>query len=332
MNYYTKFLLAFFISFFSLILFIIFFNFLVDPFGLYNLFSIENFNKNKTEVLDHARLVKAKGIKEIKPKSIILGSSRTLMGINPEDFKEYVEAPCYNSSFQSASFDEIYEYFFHALYHQPNLKHVLIGIDLFAFNQNVNYRDNFSFSFLNDNQLTIKEFINFFVSYKALLYSFKTIKNNKSQLISPFLPNGFMDIILLREHKIAVPLTNDDHSFIESQCGNESIYKGFILCKKKIEKYKKLVTICKEKNIKLKTFVCPIKNIYYFYYEKYNLLLFFKNLKKILNDIHPLIDFSDKNPITTEEIDLNGNLIFYDCSHFTPFTGKFILKEIYNED
>ena len=65
-------------------------NYIVDPYGIYN----TNFFKNKPFSYSQMRIVKAVKTKYIKPNSIILGTSRAEVAINPNH--EYFIKPAYN--------------------------------------------------------------------------------------------------------------------------------------------------------------------------------------------------------------------------------------------
>ena len=68
----------------SLILIIVFsvclINYIVDPYNLYK----TNLFKNKPKEFEYMRLIKAINIEKIKPSSIVLGTSRAEMAIDPD--------------------------------------------------------------------------------------------------------------------------------------------------------------------------------------------------------------------------------------------------------
>ena len=59
-------------------------NWFVNPYSIYSSPKIEGINKDKTEFLNHLRLTKAYQVSRQKPTSIILGTSRSGRGLDPD--------------------------------------------------------------------------------------------------------------------------------------------------------------------------------------------------------------------------------------------------------
>lgn len=116
------------ITLFLLVAFIILtfsalFNYVVDPYRIYN---TKFLNIPKVQQHGKIRLTKAIAISDIKPKSIILGTSRAGYGFDPNH--EYFLKPAYNLSFGAATMYETRLYFEHVL-KQKKLKKVLLVLD-----------------------------------------------------------------------------------------------------------------------------------------------------------------------------------------------------------
>ncbi len=113
-------------------------NFVIDPWGLNNLFRIPHVNSIKSKMEGHAKLYKICAEKIIYPDAIILGSSRTQQGISTyhPGWGTSVDT-VYNFAVDSASIHEISVLFHRALALRP-LKKVVIGLDMFSFDV---YRD-----------------------------------------------------------------------------------------------------------------------------------------------------------------------------------------------
>jgi hypothetical protein len=107
------------------------FNALVDPYRIFNIIDKQGFNHEKPAIYKRARLLKAYEVRRIEPDAIILGSSRSHVGISPEhrSWKCYAQRP-YNLAFDGATTKEMYYYLVHAQSVRP-LKLVLMGIDLY---------------------------------------------------------------------------------------------------------------------------------------------------------------------------------------------------------
>lgn len=104
-------------------------NLLINPFGFYELTPIDGVNVYKPEIFTRVRLFKAFEVRRIRPETIILGSSRTHVGLScsHQSLKSLNES-CYNLAFDGATTREMYAYLKHAQAIHP-LKHVVLGLD-----------------------------------------------------------------------------------------------------------------------------------------------------------------------------------------------------------
>lgn len=104
------------------------FNYIIDPYGLYktNFFHFISIKKS-----NKMRLIKALKIREIKPTSVCLGTSRAEFGYDPDH--NYFIKPSYNLANSDSSMYEEYVYFKYAL-EQGKLKKVLLVADYIMFN------------------------------------------------------------------------------------------------------------------------------------------------------------------------------------------------------
>lgn len=108
------------------------FNFIVDPFGIYNVISIKGFNSPKVEIEKNEKLAKALLVNKVQPRSIILGSSRAEFGIDPA-YARWPYTPVYNLALAGADTYLMKRYLQHA-YAMNKLKEIVIGLDFFSFN------------------------------------------------------------------------------------------------------------------------------------------------------------------------------------------------------
>jgi len=107
------------------------FNVAVDPYGMYRISDIAGFNSHKPAIYHRVRLAKAYDVRRIKPRTIILGTSRTHLGIRPSHPAWPADGlPVYNLAFDGATTKEMYYYLRHAQSVQP-LRRVLLGLDTY---------------------------------------------------------------------------------------------------------------------------------------------------------------------------------------------------------
>lgn len=117
---------------------VILLNYLVDPYSIFNSPQWSGINANKPELFEHLRLTKAYAIERLKPDALLLGSSRTEHGLDPEHPAFTSEYNSYNLALNGATIYENLRYFQHANARQK-LKKVVLAIDFFQFNA---YRPN----------------------------------------------------------------------------------------------------------------------------------------------------------------------------------------------
>jgi hypothetical protein len=107
------------------------FNLTVDPYGMYRISDIAGFNSHKPAIYTRVRMAKAYEVRRIRPRTIILGTSRTHLGIRPSHRAWPTDGlPVYNLAFDGATTKEMYFYLRHAHSVQP-LRRVLLGLDTY---------------------------------------------------------------------------------------------------------------------------------------------------------------------------------------------------------
>lgn len=330
-NPFKRFIFCFLSILGSALFFIIGFNLLVDPFGLYPIASIEGLNKIKTEIDNHSRLYKAVAIARKNPQALILGSSRVMGGINPEDLETLTQLPAYNGGFHGATFEEIYHYFEHALYHQPDLKVLVVGLDLFAFRKKVDTIPGFSKERLCTFTLTLTDILSSLFSRQGLASSYQTLKKNRTLSLGPiFLDNGQMPSSIFLDPDHNWIMGKGDLEYLKFMFSEDGDYYDYVLDDRKVQLFEQLVKRCQERQIELKVFVCPCQAIYWEAMYRKQLWPTLETLKKRLCAIYPIWDFSGFNCVTTR-LGENQHPFYFDCSHFTPYIGNLILNKMFNK-
>lgn len=306
-------------------------NLMIDPFEIHQMPLISNFNKVKISLGTHERLHRAIEMMRKKPEGIFLGSSRILHGLSPDDLhlNLFTEKPLnvHNFAFSGANFEEIYNYFEHALYLQPDLKLVIIGLDFSAFNKHVIFPSDFCKERLNHSFISWEDLTYSLLSLDALKSSFETFKNNFfDQPLAFYLPNGCSNPI---KDCIDNPILKKGELTYLKLVTEE--YENYENDEKKIDLFRKLVKKCQDSGVTLKCFFCPAHAHYWETLYRKNLWESFEDLKRQLSAIHPIWDFSGFNGVTTQALESELEESFYlDCSHFRPFIGKIILEKIFN--
>jgi hypothetical protein len=109
-------------------------NIVVDPFHRFGLVSIEGFNAQKPKFAAQARLAKPGMVCAMKPSSVVLGTSRVEVGIDPMHPGWGSAGSTYNLALAGSGLKELYLTLQHAVHASPRLRLALVGIDFLMFN------------------------------------------------------------------------------------------------------------------------------------------------------------------------------------------------------
>lgn len=172
-------------------------NKVIDPFRLYNGPELSGINEIKPEIDNRARLAKAWGVYRRKPTGIILGSSRSDYGLNPEH-SGWTTKNVYNLALPGGSVYEALRYLQHAQVINP-LEQAVLGVDFFMFNtywpKTLDFDENRLLT-TQDGKINrhFKRFekLEILTSVDTLISSFKTIKAQKNEFFvePPHIANG----------------------------------------------------------------------------------------------------------------------------------------------
>lgn len=307
-------------------------NYVVDPYSLYN---TTIFNLSKPEQASKMRLVKAIQTKRIKPKSIVLGTSRAEFGYDPTH--PYFTKPSYNLAVSSGSMYENKLNFEWAL-KQGSLEQVLLVLDYRMLNET--------------NQKNIQDFESYFDNpniYKYLfsLDSFKdsllTLKNQSDS--TQYLANGQRDHI----YNIKNIKKNGGH-LATMKKDEKNYYKGYPTNytykdtkKDAFEDFEDVVKLCYQNNINLEIIFGP-SHIRQWealdYYLGFDTWLQWKKdvvysvekiAKKENKQAFKVVDFSVYHPLTAEEVpkDINTQMKYHwEASHYKHELGLIVLDRL----
>ncbi len=111
------------------------FNLVVDPLDVFGMPKIQGFNAVKSDVESHVRLAKALQVRRLKPKTVVVGSSRALLGLDPESAAWPAgSAPVYNLSLYGGYLYEAMRFYQHALA-QGSVEKAVIAVDMWMFDR-----------------------------------------------------------------------------------------------------------------------------------------------------------------------------------------------------
>src|SRR5713101_6397729 len=82
------------------------FNAVIDPFGMYRAIDLHGINSRKPAIYQRVRLAKAYEVRRIEPRAIVLGTSRSHIGLRPTH-AGWTASPRYNLAFDGATTREM---------------------------------------------------------------------------------------------------------------------------------------------------------------------------------------------------------------------------------
>lgn len=303
------------------------FNIAIDPYGIFNSPEISELNRLKSKQFLNVRLFKAIKVTQIKPKTLLLGSSRTDLGLNPEHISFAAQQPAYNLGLVGPNLYEIKRYLEHTLTNQPEIETVVLGLDLFMFNEHKQNAIDFAEHRLGKKSITSSDLLNITLSTNAIQASVETIKSNQTaNAYYLYKPNGLRYVY---QNKPRQSARKRFEGSINGLLNSDEYYQNYQLSAKFIQDFKDIVAICKNRNIELKVFISPSHASQWESLYRGGLWQVFEQWKRELVQITPIWDFSGYNTITTEAIDREMKN-YWDSSHYRQEVGDLVLDRLFN--
>lgn len=332
---WKKFTVQIVVSVLMLIALIIGITWIVDPFDIFASPKIEHFNANKPKVARHSRVYKACILQKMKPQVIFLGTSRTESGMDPNN-KNFGRDRVFNCAI-SAGVPVEYEYYTD-LAMKNGVKHIIIGLDIFAFYSNDLLHAGFD-------KEVFKGYIplKYYLSLDAFQSSLKTIGSRKAAAL---LQTGRIDPVILQ--KDLEDLGSYKKSFISSEQHYFTGNYGGGFCSTQTEHweaYERILDKAYQHNVKVTLFISPSHarqwevldraQGYGIFEEFKHRLVFINEQTAFKNKKEPfaLWDFSGYGPLTTEEVPKTEKGImkwYWDSSHYKKELGDIVLDRMFD--
>lgn len=342
---YTKRLIF---SFLTLLMLVGGLNWFVDPYSIYNSPKIEGFNVLKPELSSHVRLRMALAARVVKPKAIILGSSRAT-NIDASH-KGWSYEPVFNLAIGGANIYEMLRYFQHYHNVQP-LKQVLLTLDFFSFstlNSNKADFDETLFSISYDGRhpfLYNNYVIATLLSTDAVISSLITVRQQKSTYDNPA-NTAELELKARGGHRAYFLATANEYATDHYLPGGyqfdriDSDYSPFTY-------YRRILQISYRDGIDLRLAISPSHVRQWEVLAAAGLWPKFEEWKRTLTAINeqeahrfgkipfPLWDFSVYNELTTEAVPVLGDMEtvmhwYWDSSHYNRALGDLMLDRIFS--
>lgn len=334
------------------------FNWIINPYELFESPEISGLNIYKVEIERYTRLSKIYQLDRIKPDVILLASSRGL--VVPDAYLSTNGMSAFNLSLASASTYELLRVLQHAQAVKP-LKRVILALDE-SFSDKV--QPNFSEKRLavnpdgsvNRNRWSMKLKDNFsgLLSLSALRSSFRTIRKQKdnpdttdlSQYKTQRVLNAGGHGQMFRTMEASI---FSDFNGAENMCERSlgmAVDKSFSV--KHADVFKQIIEFAYKNNIELSLYLPPVHARYYEakcmvgQWQKMEMMK--RSIVNIVTEMaikygalpYKVWDFSGYNSITTENVpevgDKSGKMYWYwEGSHYTREASKLILDKILSD-
>ncbi|VAX01124.1 hypothetical protein MNBD_GAMMA22-2554 [hydrothermal vent metagenome] len=330
------------------------FNWLINPFDYLSSPVIDGLNVHKPKIRE--RMTKVYKTSQIKPATIILGSSRSLN--MPVQHSSFINLPVYNLSLASGSGYEMYRMFQQAHVTRP-LKTVIIGLDeKFTNGIYTNFNEN-RFDVDRDGNANIKRYMQYWydvynsiLSIDAIKASLSTIKKqsyySQKNLAVIDMKNrvskagGHHQMFGANENKYLGKLSTIQQCHIDAPMPTD---KSIIEVTNNLKYLKKMLETAYHDSIEFKIFFSPIharlqtvncvkdagQSIEQF---KYAVVTLVESLATTFQK-KPFIvmDFSGYNTITTEAVPPIGDKTtlmkwYWEGSHYTSATAELMLDKL----
>ncbi len=303
-------------------------NIAIDPYGVIDSPVLAGVNQLKPEQFNHVRLFKATDTIRVKPKTVILGSSRSDIGIDPQH-PAFANEPAYNLALVGPNMYEVSRYFEHALANQPNLKTVVLGIDFFMFNKNWKNSPDFKESRLEKTSFKAQDLLNISFSTSALQASKQTIRSSlESEAYYLYRPDGLRYVYGDEPDE---PLERKFEKMLGGFLAGEKSYQRHQFSQMHLDSFREIVEICQEKNIELKVFISPPHATQLEAIRVSGAWSEFEDWKRTIVAVTPVWDFSGYNSMTTEPINEEMRN-YWDSSHYRKEVGDLILNRLFDKE
>lgn len=340
-----------FISALTMAIFLASFNWLIDPYMIWNTFQIPGINTNKSQLANNERIFKNVGLAYQPADTIILGTSRSDIGLNPRHPALGLSA--INLAFSGQSYGETQK-LFDTLNDRSAIKAFVVGLDFYAtttpsprsslpaidhgnkkLSDKNSWQLKFSISTLMDSLITIAQ--------RDVTPS-ATWSEKGLRLVSPEhvksmgghrqYMNNIEKVYLVESYlpALSCPLDTSFPITIKSQPSSE---------------IRAIFSRAHRENIALKPIISPSHSRQWEVFSAAGLWDQWEEWKHQLVNINeeealragrepfPLWDFSGYNSISMETVPALGDTQtimhwFFDSSHYTPAAGDLILDRVFN--
>lgn len=300
-------------------------NYLIDPFDLWSAPLIAGVNTAKS--VGNVVYVKPLQVEMRDPGTVLLGSSRVQVGLDPDDFPaaEHV----YNFGVGAVKASEMRAFAEH-VFANTRASKLVLGLDFFSFNDTPKPAglSPVRQAVLGPAALWRAAPVLLF-SQAALERSRHTVADSRKKSVGDNRSNGFL---VLR-----VDAKRDPGSLFMAEVArfvrDDYTYGDFRSFDRSIEDYRALLAEARAKGITVVSYISPVHAVFAEAVERMGLWPTYKAWERRLVEVSeaagvPLWDFSGYNEFTTTPLK-DGLKTHFDGSHFRPEIGRLVIARLY---
>lgn len=312
-------------------------NFVVDPYGLFDVVEIGGVNVQKP-ARDGSRTIKSLQIRQQRYDVVVLGSSRVQLGIDPAS-PAFDGARVFNLGLVDISMYEVEGVVRYLLQHQSP-RTVVIGVDLISFNGNHTVNEDYAESGFNGAPLP-ELYLPRVLSSRALLDSFSTVTYNLADARQPLFdghgalvrPDG-----MKYDHREAF-------RHMIGYYAKWEFYTDFVYGEDSVRALRRALEQLMHHNVQVYLFFSPVHASQLEIMQLMGLYDDFERAKRdlvaILADLNAgdrlqLWDFSGYNGITLEELpapNAKSRMNWYwEQAHYTRAAGDLLLARMFGRE
>jgi hypothetical protein len=309
------------------------FNFIVNPYYIYN-HSLDTFFPKKEHLLSD-RMSKFYIANRLEPKTILMGTSR--IGVFSEDqLSSYVEHPIYNLALAGSTIDEQAAYIRYMIKHH-RLKHVVWSLDFFSFNPTKPIDRSYEPARMSEN-IHWNDYMVSLFNFKTFIMSTKTLQNNFPQETTPS-PPPIKEIqttqttqTIQQSQELTLQQVQSNINYVLNQYATEKTFlhsepfKTPTSIDHKIDIVRKTIDMCHDYNVSCTLYTSPVFYRHIEMYYNIGLGDTFEYWKKELAMIQPYVDFCTYNHISQEMVN------FSDSSHVIKPIGKIVFNRLFEKN
>jgi hypothetical protein len=330
-------------------------NWVIDPYWVHDTPRIAGVDEYRTQFRDHVRLGKAWRMVEVRPRQLILGSSRADVGFDPEH-PGFAPGPTFNASLPGASVYELLRYLEYAQELLP-LHRVVLAADFFMFNRTYVPRPGFSEARLSFTAARSWDWLATLLSADAFADSLATLSRQTeyARLKMTYLANGQHDWtharvrtlelggpasvfeqVVRNTREMWLPPPERRYELYAKAGGAGGVPLG-------LDAYERILTLAHEQSIELHVVIAPQHAALLEAIEHAGLWDEFETWKRELAAVNaavaerrsampfPVWDFAVLHPVTAEPVPAGADADmrwFWDPSHFKSTLGDVVLDRV----